>query len=453
VVLITALDGRADRIAGIRAGADDFLTKPVDRTEVKLRVRNTIAAHSLFLESRRAEDAIRQLHDELETRVQERTAELAAAKEQVEQQLSRIKSLRAIDLAILGTTDLRLALKTVLEETASRLQAEIGAVFLLNPQTLMLELSSVIGNRRRDTERVTVRLGDGISGRAALERRTIMAPNLADVAMESAAPVRAAVSAESIRAGYATPLIVKGKVIGALSVGFRSSFNADQDWLDFFEALAGQAAMAIDSAKTLEALQRSNVDLALAYDTTIEGWSRALDLRDEETEGHSQRVTEMAIALGRLAAMSDAELVHVKRGALLHDMGKLGIPDAILLKPGKLTEDEWAIMRKHPAYAYELLSPTAYLRPSLDIPYCHHEKWDGSGYPRGLSGEHIPLAARLFAVADVCDALRANRPYRKGWPEEKIREHISALAGTHFDPRAVELFDQLMRGNAHGHAV
>lgn len=202
--------------------------------------------------------------------------------------------------------------------------------------------------------------------------------------------------------------------------------------------------MAIESGRAFENLQRANLDLKLAYDVTIEGWSRALDLRDKETEGHTQRVTEMTLKLARLAGITEEEMVHVRQGALLHDIGKMGIPDAILLKSDKLTDDEWFTICKHPIYAYELLSPIAYLRPALAIPYCHHEKWDGTGYPRGLKDEQIPQAARLFAVVDVWDALRSDRPYRQGWPEEKVREHICALAGTHFEPKAVELFLKVM---------
>jgi HD-GYP domain-containing protein (c-di-GMP phosphodiesterase class II) len=189
-----------------------------------------------------------------------------------------------------------------------------------------------------------------------------------------------------------------------------------------------------------EQTRQDALELKLAYDHTIEGWSRALDLRDKETEGHSLRVTELTVQLARLAGVSEDDLIHVKRGALLHDIGKLGVPDSILLKPDKLTEEEWAIMRRHPTYSYELLLPIDYLRPALDIPFCHHEKWDGTGYPRGLKGEQIPLAARLFAVVDVWDALRSDRPYRPGWPKEKVLEHIQAGSGTHFDPQAVELF-------------
>ena len=191
---------------------------------------------------------------------------------------------------------------------------------------------------------------------------------------------------------------------------------------------------------SFDSLKRSNLDLTLAYDTTLEGWSHALELRDNETKGHTLRVAEMTLKLARMAGMTRTELVHVRRGALLHDIGKMAVPDAILFKPGKLTDEESALMRKHPTYAYELLWPIAYLRPALDIPYCHHEKWDGSGYPRGLKGEQIPLAARLFAVVDVWDALRCDRPYRKRWSDKKVLDHVRSLSGTHFDSKAVDQF-------------
>ena len=193
-----------------------------------------------------------------------------------------------------------------------------------------------------------------------------------------------------------------------------------------------------------EGLQSSNLELSLAYDATIEGWSRALDLRDKETEGHTLRVTQMTIDLARAFGLSEEELVQVRWGALLHDIGKMGVPDGILLKPGALTEDEWVAMKKHPRFAYELLSPVRYLRLALDIPYCHHEKWDGTGYPRGLKGTQIPLVARIFAVVDVWDALKSDRPYRAGWEEEKILEHIRALSGTHFDPQVVDAFMHIL---------
>ncbi len=185
---------------------------------------------------------------------------------------------------------------------------------------------------------------------------------------------------------HGMPLTAKGNVKGVLEIFHRTPFAPDPDWLEFLETLAGQAAIAIDDAELFEHLQRSNAELTLAYDATIEGWSRALDLRDNETEGHTQRVTEMTLRLARALSLSEDEQVHIRRGALLHDIGKMGIPDGILLKPGPLTEEEWAIMRKHPQYAYDMLSPIVYLRPALDIPYYHHEKWDGTGNPTHCGG-------------------------------------------------------------------
>ena len=189
-----------------------------------------------------------------------------------------------------------------------------------------------------------------------------------------------------------------------------------------------------------ENLQRSNLELALAYDVTLEGWSRALELRDRETQGHTVRVAELTVHLAREVGIPDGEIAHVRRGALLHDIGKMGIPDAILLKPGPLTEEEWVVMRRHPVYAFNLLSPVEFLRPALDIPYCHHERWDGTGYPRGLKGEEIPLAARVFSVIDSWDALSFERPYRSAWPPERVRAHLEAQAGTQFDPRIIRIF-------------
>jgi PAS domain S-box-containing protein len=188
------------------------------------------------------------------------------------------------------------------------------------------------------------------------------------------------------------------------------------------------------------ALQRANEDLREAYDRTIEGWVLALDLRDRETEGHTQRVTEMAIRLASELGCTDEELVHIRRGALLHDMGKMGIPDEILQKPGPLTDEEWSIMRRHPLYAYQMLSPIHYLNQSLIIPYCHHERWDGSGYPQGLKGEEIPLFARLFAVVDVWDALSSDRPYRKRMPAQEVANYLQEEAGRLFDPDIVGKF-------------
>jgi putative two-component system response regulator len=191
-------------------------------------------------------------------------------------------------------------------------------------------------------------------------------------------------------------------------------------------------------------IEETHSQLLSAYDATIEGWSRALDLRDKETEGHTQRVTILTEKLARLAGISNDDLINIRRGSLLHDIGKLGVPDSILHKPDKLTDEEWVIMRQHPQYAYNMIEPIEYLRPAWDIPYCHHEKWDGSGYPRGLKGEEIPLAARIFAIVDVWDAVTSDRPYRQAWDNQKALEYIGEQNGKHFDPHVVELFHNMM---------
>jgi putative two-component system response regulator len=190
-------------------------------------------------------------------------------------------------------------------------------------------------------------------------------------------------------------------------------------------------------------LQEANAHLLDAYEATIEGWSYAMDLRDRETEGHSRRVAELTVQLAENLGMSDEEIMHLRRGALLHDMGKIGIPDTILHKPDTLTEEEWEIMRRHPQLAHDMLYRVEYLRPALHIPYCHHERWDGSGYPRGLRGEEIPMAARLFTIVDVWDALTSNRPYRPAWSETETLAYIREQSGKHFDPQVVSLFFQV----------
>jgi HD-GYP domain-containing protein (c-di-GMP phosphodiesterase class II) len=240
------------------------------------------------------------------------------------------------------------------------------------------------------------------------------------------------------------PLIAKGELKGVLEVYHRASFEPEAQWIDLLQNFSTQAAIAIDNAQLFNDLQRSNFELSLAYDATIEGWSRALELHDDEAKGHAQRITDLTLGLARAMGIRDAEMVHIRRGALLHDIGKMGIPDSILLKPSALTDAEWEIMRKHPVYAHEMLTPIAYLRPALDIPYCHHEKWDGTGYPRGLKGEEIPPAARLFAVADVFDSLTRERSYRKAWTIERALDYIKSESGKHFEPKAVNAFLEML---------
>jgi putative nucleotidyltransferase with HDIG domain len=192
-------------------------------------------------------------------------------------------------------------------------------------------------------------------------------------------------------------------------------------------------------------LVEAHNEVVNAYDLTIMGWAKALELRDKETEGHCRRVMEMTLRLAQAMGVDDAKLKDIRRGALLHDIGKLGIPDSILLKPGSLNDEEWEVMRMHPVYSYDMLKSIEYLQSAIDIPYSHHEKWDGTGYPRGLKGEEIPLSARMFAIVDVWDALSSDRPYRKAWPEDQIIDYLRSSAGSHFDPKVVEVFFEILQ--------
>jgi len=355
--------------------------------------------------------------------------------------LEQLQAFRNIDLAITSSLDVRVTLTVILDQVTTRLKVDAANVLLFDPYTQTLRFAINRGFRGRAFQTATLRLGEGHAGRAALERRIITVENLGADAGEFSRFPR--FSEDGFVAYLAIPLIAKGQIKGVLEVFHRRALSPTPEWLAFLEAMAGQAAIAIDNSSLFDNLQRVNTDLVIAYDATIEGWSKALDLRDKETEGHTLRVTDQTLRLARAMGVRDADLVHIRRGALLHDIGKMGIPDQILLKPGPLTDGEWEVMRKHPIYAYELLANIPYLHEALDIPYCHHEKWDGTGYPRGLSGKQIPLAARIFAVVDVYDALTSDRPYRPAWTKEKALAYIREQTGTHFDPDVVAAFLRL----------
>lgn len=362
----------------------------------------------------------------------------AILNEQIEQQVQHLLALHQIDIAITANFNLDITLEIILKHVKEQLAVDAANILLINPLTYKLEYRSGLGFKTRDIERSSINLGEDFAGRAVLDYQTASCP---DLRLADAKFSRSSLLAkEKFISYFAAPLIVKGQVKGVLEIFNRKPLQSDADWLDYFEALATQTAIAIENAYLLENLQKTNQDLLFAYDATIEGWSRALDLRDKETEGHSQRVTEMALELASKLGMSEIEKTNLRRGALLHDIGKMGVPDAILHKPGPLSESEWEFMRKHPTLAYQMLSPISYLKRALEIPYYHHEKWDGTGYPHGVGGEEIPLAARIFSVVDVFDALTSNRPYRKAWSDENAYRYIEEQAGKHFDPQIVKVF-------------
>jgi HD-GYP domain-containing protein (c-di-GMP phosphodiesterase class II) len=240
------------------------------------------------------------------------------------------------------------------------------------------------------------------------------------------------------------PLYVNKKPYGYMQLLSKNPHPDDQEWKDYFITLAGQTSLAIENVTLISNEEKAYNELLHAHEATIAGWSKALELRDEETKGHSDRVKYLACHLAKLVGLPRENMSSFRRGVLLHDIGKMGIPDRILLKPGPLSDDEWVVMKTHPGLAYELLSTIPYLHDSLDVPYCHHERWDGSGYPRGLKGTEIPLAARIFSIVDVWDALISDRPYRRGWEPEKIRQYLIDNKSIMFDPELVDIYIDLI---------
>ncbi|HEX9014088.1 MAG TPA: HD domain-containing phosphohydrolase, partial [Anaerolineaceae bacterium] len=383
-----------------------------------------------------------------EVRLMSATADIAANAiyrsslfEETEQRLQRLSALHEVDKALTTNLETKVTLGILIEQVVSQLAVHAADVLLWNSQSQTFEFLTGSGFRNilAPALRAT---GQGLSQRVVEERRVISIPDINAVPAETAARLR--MRGEEFAAYFGAPLIIKGEVKGVLEVFNRSPFSPNADWHKFFDQLSAQAAIAIDTAQLVDSLQRSNDNLKTAYEDTIEGWARVLDQKDQVTEGHSRRVTEQTIDLARAAGIAENEIVHIRRGALLHDIGKLLIPDEILKKTGPLTEEQWKIMRLHPQYAYDWLWPIEYLRPAIDIPYCHHEHWDGSGYPRGLAGEDIPLAARVFSIIDVFDALSHPRPYRGGWERERILTYIQEQSGKQFDPALVELFLRLV---------
>ena len=365
--------------------------------------------------------------------------------DQTEQRLKYMSAVQQIDSAISSSLDLRVTFNVLLARTLEQLPADAADVLILDPHLHRLEYLFGRGFLTPVAESSSIKLGEGLAGQAALERRSAFIPDLA----KAPQPLRSAgqLAAEKFVAYHALPLIAKGEVKGVLEVFYRTARVLETDALNLLETIAGQAAIAIDNAQLFQGLQRSNTELVLAYNATIEGWSRALDLRDKETKGHTQRVAELAERLAAGLGLRWEEQAQVHRGAMLHDIGKMGVPDHILLKEPPLTEEETAILRQHPQLAFDMLSPIAYLRRALDIPYCHHERWDGSGYPRRLKGVQIPLAARIFAVVDVWDAITSARRDHTALPKEQALQYIREGAGTQFDPQVVEAFLRMMGEN------
>ena len=365
--------------------------------------------------------------------------------DRMKRQLHRLSALRSIDYAIASGLDLNLPLSVLLDRVIETLHVDAAAVLLLDPKLNELTFAAGRGFHTNILQHTRLKIGQGYAGKVALERRIV---NITDLTSTKTAFDRSPLfPSEKFVVYYGAPLIAKGRVLGVLEIFHRSNLQPDEDWLDFLNIISGQTAIAIDNAMMFKELQKSNFELSLAYNATIDGWSRTLDLRDRDTEGHTRRVTDITLRFATITGIKDADLIHIRRGATLHDIGKVAIPDEILFKPGPLDQGEWETMRQHPKYAVDLLSPIKYLKPAMDIPHWHHEKWDGTGYPDRLGGEEIPFPARLFALADVYDALTSDRPYRMAWSKQDTIRYIENQSGRHFDPRLVPEFLNMVRAN------
>ncbi len=367
----------------------------------------------------------------------------ASLHEKTEKQLRHLSSLYTIDRAISKRHDLRAVLQIIAQEARPQLGVDAIALHIFDPQTKQLSFIAGDGFYTDYIKDTHLRMGEGEISKSALQKTPIYVPNVYRV-NTPLAKTKLCIE-EGFIAHHTAPLLIQDQLKGAIEVFHRAEFNPSEDWRALFEAFADQAAIAIDNAQLFEDIQRTNLELSIAYDATLEGWAKALEQRDRETLGHTNRVTELTLHMAAEMGIPNEQLIHIWRGARLHDIGKMAIPDQILLKSGPLTEEEWEVMRLHPVYAYELLSPIEYLRPALDIPYCHHEHWDGSGYPRGLKGEEIPLAARIFAVVDVWDALTSGRPYRSAWDAEEAIQYILNQRGKQFDPSVVDVFLRIIK--------
>jgi len=361
-------------------------------------------------------------------------------RKRLSQQVERLGALRAIDKAIISGGELNATLYILLESLTRLLDVEASAIFLFDPKTDQLKLSASLGFYGEYPNQTMFRLGEGMVGKAAHELQTIYLHDFEQVDRR----ISPAIKGTGVIDYFAVPLYANDSLRGVLEV-FDRSPRFDSEWKSYLETLAGQAAIAIAQSTLLGNLKEANEELSEAYEETLKGWSRALNLRDKETDNHTQRVVELSVQLAERMGLRGEQLVHFERGAILHDIGKMGIPNEILLKPGKLSEEEWVVMRKHPLYAQMLISPIRYLEPALVIPLYHHERWDGGGYPFGLHGTEIPLEARVFAIIDVWDALRSDRPYRKALAEDEALRYIEEHSGKQFDPEVVRAFVEMIK--------
>lgn len=357
--------------------------------------------------------------------------------QKTEKQLKRLESLHAIDQAITSVFDINVIFKIILDQVNKELDVDAADIFILNPASNMLECAGIIGFMDRGMRYTKLPLTTSIAGKVLLENQKNFISNLDE---EPLLFIRNKIQIEKFKGYFAHPLSIKGEVVGVMEIFFKKPFYPSEEWIGFFESLSTQASVAYDSYRKYTDLQRMQQNVTSSFRLTLETWSISLELHDIESHGHIRRVTDDTLKLARDYGVAEEDLLNIERGALLHDIGKIGIMDNILQKKGTLTDKEWIEIKRHPQIARDLLSNVKMLEDAMDIPYCHHENWDGSGYPQGLKGEEIPLPARIFAVVETYDALTSARPYRKAWSKQETIKYLQEEKGKKFDPAIVDRF-------------
>lgn len=410
VVIVTGTGSEEVAVEAMKRGAADYVLKsPSHVRKLPVTLRSILAQRRLEREQR----------------------------ERIERQITRLTALHQISRALTATLPTEGVLETILRHAVEELGVDAADILLYDEHQQLLEFAAGHAAASEAMRFAQSQLSKGYAGSAVMQRRVVHVPNLlegADFEDGEAAP--------DVLGGvieyYGAPLVAKGQLKGVLEVFGEGALEVDPDWSEFLETIAEQAAIAIDSSQVIESLRESNEELALAYSATMR--AGAPPEIAGEAESHVLRVTDLAALLAHHMGLSNEELADIQRGALLHDIARLGVPDRILLAPGSLEGEGWVDVRPRDEVSNEMIAPITGGNPALEIPFCHHERWDGTGYPRGLSGEDIPLSARIFAVVDLWDALRCDRPYRPAWTSYETVKYIESQAGTRFDPKVVEAF-------------
>jgi response regulator RpfG family c-di-GMP phosphodiesterase/uncharacterized protein YigA (DUF484 family) len=357
--------------------------------------------------------------------------------------LHRLQALHTIHQIFSASVDLNLSLNQFLQIVVKQLQVDAAAILFYNPIQLSLQYANSLGFKTEALRHTNLKIGEGYAGQAILERKIVRVDDLQTVDVNFS---RSEVFVnEGFQVYIGVPLINRDQVIGALELFHRSPLSPDAEWEEFLMSLSTQAAIATENLHLLSNAQKTNMALNLAFDSTLSGMARALDKRKQLPEGHSERLADMTTKLADKYNVPPERIIHIRRGVYLYDIGLIGIPDRVLEKTNQLTSDEKQILKQNPLLAQQTLGNVPFLQPAIDIPYCYHENWDGSGYPRGLKEREIPLAARLFSVVNTFLTMGIDRPYRNAWQKEQIITYLIDQAGRKFDPDVVEAFLELLK--------